>query len=136
MVRIKNHPKKRCVCLNSKRKVGIVRFQRIQKNNIICKKRPRFRPGIVALRNIRRYQKKDEFLIRKIPFQRLVKELSSCIKFNLRFQCSAILALLSASESYLIKLFEDANLCAIHAKRITVIPKDILLSCRIRNRNS
>ena len=136
MVRIKKKPEKRCECLNSKRKIETIRIQKLQKNDNLCKKQSRFRPGIVALRNIRRYQKKDEYLIRKIPFQRFIKELSPCIKVNLRFQCSAILALLSASESYLIKLFEDANLCAIHAKRITVVPKDIRLSCRIRNKNS
>uniref|UniRef100_A0A8C9B8U2 Core Histone H2A/H2B/H3 domain-containing protein n=1 Tax=Phocoena sinus TaxID=42100 RepID=A0A8C9B8U2_PHOSS len=73
------------------------------------KKPHRYRPGTVALREIRRYQKKStELLIRKLPFQRL------------------------ACEAYLVGLFEDTNLCAIHAKRVTIMPKDIHLARRIR----
>ena len=94
------------------------------------KKPHRYRPGTVALREIRRYQKSTELLIRKLPFQRLVREVAQ--QSDLRFQSSAVLALQEASESYLVGLFEDTNLCAIHAKRVTIMPKDIQLARRIR----
>ena len=96
-------------------------------------KRPhRFRPGTVALREIRRFQKSTELLIRKLPFQRLVREIASEYRNELRFQSSAVLALQEASEAYMVGLFEDTNLCAIHAKRVTIMPKDIQLARRIR----
>ncbi|KAL3892472.1 hypothetical protein ACJMK2_004675 [Sinanodonta woodiana] len=83
------------------------------------KKPHRYRPGTVALREIRRYQKSTELLIRKLPFQRLVREIAQDFKTDLR-------------EAYLVGLFEDTNLCAIHAKRVTIMPKDIQLARRIR----
>lgn len=92
----------------------------------------RYRPGAVALREIRRYQKSNELLIRKLPFQRLVREIAQDFKTDLRFQSSAVSALQEASEVYLVGLFEDSNLCAIHAKRVTVVPRDIQLARRIR----
>ena len=92
----------------------------------------RFRPGTVALREIRRYQKSTELLIRKLPFQRLCREVAQEFKFDIRFQSHAIMALQEASEAYLAALFEDANLCAIHAKRVTIKPEDIKLARRIR----
>ncbi|CAH1384265.1 unnamed protein product, partial [Tenebrio molitor] len=92
----------------------------------------RYRPGTVALREIRRYQKSTELLIRKLPFQRLVREIAQDFKTDLRFQSSAVMALQEASEAYLVGLFEDTNLCAIHAKRVTIMPKDIQLARRIR----
>lgn len=124
------------------------------------KKPHRYRPGTVALREIRRYQKSTELLIRKLPFQRLVRELAQEFKTDLRFQSTAILALQEASEAYLVGLFEDTNLCAIHAKRVsafhcfkeplatitfyicfyvlqvTIMPKDIQLARRIRGERS
>ena len=96
------------------------------------KKPHRFRPGTVALREIRRYQKSTELLIRRMPFQRLVREIAQKFKTDLRFQASAILALQEATEAYLVALFEDSNLCAIHAKRVTIMPRDIQLARRIR----
>ncbi|XP_074248216.1 histone H3.3A-like [Saimiri boliviensis] len=81
------------------------------------KKPHRYRPGTVALREIRRYQKFTELLIRKLPFQRLVREIAQDLKTELRFQSAAIGALQEASKAYLVGLFEDTNLCAIHAKR-------------------
>ncbi|XP_009470807.1 PREDICTED: histone H3.3 [Nipponia nippon] len=90
------------------------------------------KPGTVALREIRRYQKSTELLIRKLPFQRLVREIAQDFKTDLRFQSAAIGALQEASEAYLVGLFEDTNLCAIHAKRVTIMPKDIQLARRIR----
>ena len=92
----------------------------------------RYRPGTVALREIRRYQKSTELLIRKLPFQRLVREIAQDFKNDLRFQSEAVMALQEAAEYYLVGLFEDSNLCAIHAHRVTVMPKDIQLARRLR----
>jgi histone H3 len=100
------------------------------------KKTRRYRPGTVALKEIRRYQKSTELLIRKIPFQRLVREIAEEFKSGVRFQSTAVLALQEASEAYLVGLFEDTNLCAIHAKRVTIMPKDIQLARRIRGERS
>jgi len=114
------------------------------------KKPHRFRPGTVALREIRRYQKSTELLIRKLPFQRLVREIAQGrskfhslvitgnqphfldYKTDLRFQSSAVMALQEAAEAYLVSLFEDTNLAAIHAKRVTIQPKDLQLARRLR----
>merc|ERR1712062_585579 len=96
------------------------------------KKPHRYRPGTVALREIRKYQKSDELLLRKLPFNRLVREIAQDYKTDLRFQSLAVMALQEAAEAYLVNLFEDANLCAIHAKRVTIMPKDIQLARRIR----
>ena len=95
------------------------------------KKPMRWRPGTVALREIRRYQKSTELLIRKLPFARLVREIAQDFKTDLRFQRQVIGALQEAAEAYLVGLFEDTNLCAIHAKRVTIAPKDIQLARRI-----
>lgn len=101
------------------------------------KRKPhRYRAGTVALREIRRYQKSTDLLIRKLPFQRLVREIAQDFKQDLRFQGSAIMALQEASEAYLVSLFEDTNLCAIHAKRVTIMPKDMQLARRIRGERS
>ena len=125
-----------------KRKKAVARMakksgQKAPKGGV--KKRYRYRPGTVALKQIRQYQKSTELLIRKLPFQRLVREIASdseVIKSPLcgkvRFQSAAIMALQEAAEAYLVGLFEDSNLCAIHAKRVTIMPKDIQLARRIR----
>ena len=96
------------------------------------KKPHRYRPGTVALREIRKYQKSTDLLIRKLPFQRLVKEISQQFVNEIRFTSLSICALQEAAEAYLVGLFEDTNMCAIHAKRVTIMPKDILLARRIR----
>ena len=88
--------------------------------------------GTVALREICRYQKTTEILIRKLPFQRLVREIAYDFKKNSGYQGSAMLALQEVSEAYLVGLMEDTNLCAIHSKRVTIMPKDIQLSRCIR----
>ncbi|XP_053168858.1 histone H3.3C-like [Hemicordylus capensis] len=90
-----------------------------------------YRPGTLALREIRRYQKSTE-LIHKLHFQHLVCEIAWGFKTDLRSQSAAISALQEASEAYLVGLFEDTNLCAIHTKHVTIMPKDIQLACRIR----
>ena len=81
---------------------------------------------------IRAYQKSTQLLIRKLPFQRLVREIAEDFKTELRFQGAAIMALQESAEAYLVGLFEDSNLCTIHAKRVTIMPKDIQLARRIR----
>ena len=102
----------------------------------------RYRPGTLALMEIRRYQKSHELLIRKLPFQRLVREIvldnlpPGWKHGDVRFQSQAIMALQEAAEAYLVGLFEDSNLCAIHAKRVTIMPKDIQLARRIRGERS
>ena len=100
------------------------------------KKPHRYRPGTVALREIRRYQKSTKLLIRRLPFQRLVQEIAQDFKGRLNFASGAILALQEVAEAYLIGLFEDTNLCAIHAKCITIMPKDIQLARHIRGERS
>ena len=116
---------------NNKRVKPRRNLQKIPKNGPV--RRPhRFRPGTVALQEIRRYQKSTELLIRKAPFQRLVREIAQHFKTTLRFQLATISALQEACEAYLVGLFEDTNLCAIHAKRVTIMPRDIQLARRIR----
>ncbi|XP_039079467.1 histone H3.1-like isoform X1 [Hyaena hyaena] len=112
---------------------GVKKPHRYRPGTVALVKKPhRYRPGTVALREIRRYQKSTELLIRKLPFQRLVREIAQDFKTDLRFQSSAVMALQEACEAYLVGLFEDTNLCAIHAKRVTIMPKDIQLARRIR----
>jgi histone H3 len=104
------------------------------------KKPYRYRPGTVALRQIRRYQKSTELLIRKMPFQRLAREIVQDLNTGVsfprhdanRFQSTSLLAMQESVEAFSVGLFEDANLCAIHAKRVTIMPKDMQLSLRIR----
>ncbi|BFZ05683.1 hypothetical protein BsWGS_08722 [Bradybaena similaris] len=95
----------------------------------------RRRPGTVALSEIRKYQKSTNLLIRKLPFARVVREvgmrLSRSTMTDLMWQANAILALQEACEAYLVRLFEDANLCCTHAKRVTLQPKDLWLARRI-----
>jgi histone H3 len=95
------------------------------------KRKRRARPGTAALREIRQYQKSTDLLIKKLPFQRLVRKVASEIK-DVRFEASALLALQEASEAYLVTLLEDSNLSAIHAKRVTLLEKDIDFTLKIR----
>ena len=92
----------------------------------------RYRAGTTALKDIRHFQGSTALLIRKLPFQRLVREIAQDFKTDLRFQSAAILCLQEETEAYIVRLFDDANLCAIHARRVTIMPKDILLARRIR----
>ena len=101
------------------------------------KKPHRFRPGTVALREIRKYQKSTELLMRKLPFRRLVKEIADTLTTlrqngGLRWQEQAVIALQEGAEDYLVHLLEDANLEALHCKRVTIMTKDIQLARRIR----
>ena len=98
--------------------------------------RPRLTPGRLALREIRHYQRTTDLLLRRLPFARLVREIAQTYVVDdgeeKRWQVDAIEALQEAAEDYLVHLFEDANLCAIHAKRVTIQVKDIQLARRIR----
>ncbi|ODQ63709.1 histone-fold-containing protein [Nadsonia fulvescens var. elongata DSM 6958] len=108
----------------------------VQAGDPLPKRTRRYKPGTVALREIRTYQKSTDLLIRKLPFARLVREVAmeygSYSGEMLRWQSVAILALQEAAEAFLVHLFEDTNLCAIHAKRVTIMQKDIHLARRIR----
>lgn len=96
------------------------------------KKPHRYRPGTIALREIRKYQKSTDLLMPRRPFQRLVREIAGELKNEIRFQSSALMALQEGAEAYIIGLFEDTNLCAIHANRQTIMVRDIHLARRIR----
>lgn len=92
----------------------------------------RFRPGTVALRQIRQYQKSWDLVIPKLPFSRVVRSIVNSNGFiDFRITRDALLAIQEASEAYLVRLFDDANLCAIHAKRVTIMPKDMRLVIRL-----
>jgi len=99
------------------------------------RKKKRYRPGTVALQEIRRYQRSTDLLLLKLPFSRLVREIALTLlprNQDLRWQSQAIQALQEAAEAFLVHLFEDTNLCAIHAKRVTIQPKDLQLARRVR----
>ena len=97
---------------------------------------------MIALREIRRYQKSTKCLIKILPFQKLIREISQEYRvcpdgpgtpsIQVRFQSTAIAALQEAAENFIVGLFEGVNLLAVHAKRVTVMPRDIRLALRIR----
>lgn len=91
-----------------------------------------FSTSAVALKEIREFQASTALLIQKRPFQRLVQEVAGQFSSDLRFAASALLALQEAAEAYLVGLFEDSNLCAVHCKRVTLMVKDLQLARRIR----
>ena len=95
------------------------------------KKKRRLRPGTVALRKIRQYQKSTKLLIRRAPFQWVIYEIMRGIRNDLRIQVAAVQGLQEAAEAYLVSLFKDSNLCAIHAKWVTIMPTDVQLARRI-----
>lgn len=97
------------------------------------KKPHRFRPGTVALREIRKYQKSTDNLIRKLPFQRLVREIAQDFRSDMRFTKTAFEALQEVSEAFMVDRFERSNLLAIHARRVTVQPKDCRLVQRLED---
>jgi histone H3 len=118
---------KKAVRLNAPRTRGI-------------KKPHRYRPGTVALHQIHHYQKSTELLIHKMPFQHLAREvLQDLTKIGSIpchdvscFQSTSLLAMQESVEAFSVGFFEDANLCAIHAKRVTIMPKDMQLLLQIR----
>ncbi|ODN04304.1 histone H3.3 [Orchesella cincta] len=120
---------------SSKQKTDAIRRRLRMKAGGEGKRKPttrRYKPGFLAMQEIRNYQKTTELLIPRLPFQRLVREVCQEFKSDFRFQAAALAALQEASEAYLVGLFEDTNLLAIHAKRVTIMPKDIQLARRIR----
>ena len=88
----------------------------------------RYQAGTAALRDVCHFQKITALLIRKLPFQGLVREITQDYKTDLQFQSAAILYLQEAVEAYLVGLFKDTSLCTIHARRVTIMPKDIQLA--------
>ena len=103
------------------------------RSSLADKKKRRYKPGTLALKEIRKFQKSTELLIRKAPFCRLVREISNEVSPEpFRYTAESLLAIQEATEDFLVHLFEDCNLCAIHAKRVTIMPKDLQLARRIR----
>lgn len=118
-------------------KKATVKSPRSAQGKLMIKKPRRYRPGTVALREIRKYQKSTDMLIRRAPFQRLAREIMGEIRGegqSYRMQASALAAIQEASEAYLVRLFEDINYCAIHGKRVTIMPRDLALATRIRGK--
>ena len=104
-----------------------------EKGNV--RKPTRWRPGTVALHEIKKYQKSSDLLIRKLSFQRLVREVAQKMRPDLRFQSTAILALQESAESFLVQMFEDVNVCVIHGGRVTIQVKDMYLWNRLIGEN-
>eukprot|EP00521_Asterionellopsis_glacialis_P010567 CAMPEP_0195295494 /NCGR_PEP_ID=MMETSP0707-20130614/17521_1 /TAXON_ID=33640 /ORGANISM="Asterionellopsis glacialis, Strain CCMP134" /LENGTH=134 /DNA_ID=CAMNT_0040356737 /DNA_START=36 /DNA_END=440 /DNA_ORIENTATION=+ len=130
MARYKNNPKRPGRTPTGGALVGRGRATPVPK---VPRRRRRMRPGEKALKEIRMYQGSTELLLRRLPFARLVREIQMQFhRTQYRWQGTAILALQEAAEALLVGLFEDANLCAIHGKRVTVMPKDLQLARRIR----
>ena len=96
------------------------------------KRRFRSRPGVVALREIKKYQRSTDLLVPRLPFQRVVKEITGKINSDLRFSAQGLIALQECTESFMTGLFEDSYMCSIHAKRVTLMPRDVQLARRIR----
>ncbi|GLJ55089.1 hypothetical protein SUGI_1182350 [Cryptomeria japonica] len=96
------------------------------------KKFQKLKPGTVALRQISNYQKSSELVISNLTFQMVVKEIVQDFRPDFRFQSSAVLALQEAGESYIVGMFQDGNLCALHDNRVTLVPKDMQLARRLR----
>ena len=118
-------PRKQLATKAHRKETGVISYGGV-------KKPYRYRPGTVALREIRAYQKSTELLIRKLPFQRLIREIVQQKHGSLfRFQSTALLALQEASEDFLVHMFSQVNDIAIHGKRVTIKPKDVQLWKRI-----
>ena len=124
MARTKTMAKKRSKSKGKGKKRG--------KKPVKVRKKHRWRPGTVAMRDIRRYQKSTKCLMQRLPFQRLVRSIAKGYNSELRFQASSLAALQEATEAYVVGLFEDVNLCALHAGRVTVMTRDMHLARRIR----
>lgn len=111
-------------------------FVMVRKSPVIQIRKKKKHAQAYALRTIRRLQKTTENLIPRVTFQRLVREIARDFRLELKFQSAALEAIQEACEAYLVGLFEDTNLCAIHAKRVTIMPKDVEISRRIRGERS
>ena len=99
------------------------------------KKPCHYQPGTRALQEISKYQRGTDLLIRKLPFMHVIQEIGQQFLPGVRFHGTVVMALQEAAEAYLVSLFKDGNLCTIHAKRVTLMPKDLQLAKRIRGEN-
>jgi len=118
------------------RTVGVQGAGKTARKAVPVKKPHRYRTGTVALREIKRYQVSTELLLRGAPFMRLVREIAQEFKSDLRFSSESFSVLQAALEAFLVSRFENSNLCAIHAKRVTVMVKDMQLAKRIEENPS
>tara|TARA_B100000768_G_C11178694_1_gene331987 strand:+ start:217 stop:729 length:513 start_codon:yes stop_codon:yes gene_type:complete len=128
----KNIPSKAKAMASSKKNISKSGAKAAKADSQVERKNRRFKPGTVALREIRRYQKSTDMLIPRAPFQRLVRDICRGIDNELRFQANALVALQEASEAYVVGVLEDAGSCALHAKRVTVMKSDMQLARRMR----
>ena len=100
---------------------------------IAVRKPHHWRPGMVALREIQKFQKNTDLLIRKAPFQRLVCKIALGFgKSDLQMQSTAVLALQEAAKYFMVDVFSNTNLCAMHGKRVTIMKKDMVIACHIQ----
>ncbi|CAG9572750.1 putative histone H3 variant [Leishmania major strain Friedlin] len=131
---VASHPKKNVASrkMNKKSRSIAKKEAKAMRADSAGAKSRRWRPGTVALREVRKYQRSTELLIARTPFRRLVKEIMSTFKDTMHMRHSALEAMQDATESYLVSLLCDANLCTIHAKRVTLYPKDLQLALRLR----
>ena len=116
----------------AKRALGQKKAKKSASGSSGMKKSFRWRPGTVALREVRRLQKSTDSLIAKAPFSRLVREVAESHKAGLRFQASAVAALQEATEAFIVSLLSDSNVVALHANRVTAMPRDLQLVRRLR----
>lgn len=132
MVRTKKTARKTIAYKTPRKYLPTIAARKTAPITVTIKKPYCYRSGTIALREIHRYQKSTDLLVHKLPFQRLVRELAQDFNTDVRFRSPALLALQEASEAYLVGLLEDTNLCPIHGKRVTIMPKDVRLANRIR----
>lgn len=116
----------------TKRSLGQKKGKKVASASQGAKRSHRWRPGTVALREVKRAQRGTELLVQKAPFSRLVREIAESHKAGLRFQASAVAAIQEATESFVISLLSDSNLVALHANRVTAMPRDLQLVRRLR----
>ena len=117
---------------SARRSLGQKKGKKAPRSSQGAKKSFRWKPGTVALREVKRLQKSTELLVQKAPFARLVREVAEQHKAGLRFQAAAIAAIQDATESFVVSLLSDANLSALHANRVTAMPRDLQLVRRLR----
>ena len=124
--KLKEENQKRAQCIKERKRKQLkaIRDKKLEKQR-------KTQRGMQALKEIQKYQKGSDLLIQRVPFQRLVKEIVQKQQGDLKLQSSVVLALQEAGEAFLVGLMEQANLCAIHAKRVTIMPQDIQLAHRI-----
>jgi histone H3/H4 len=121
--------------LGEKRRVAVTSREKKTSKERHRRKEKRFRPGDRWRNEILQYQRSTDLLIRKLPFARLAKEITNDVNpHSFRWTVNAMEALQQASEAFLVQLFDDGNLCAIHAKRVTIMTRDLQLAQRIRGR--